>query len=525
LVAFIRCRLYFQNRKKNSSDNTVTIGFFHPNCAAFGGGERVLWMLIQALDELQSKNNEKNSRKISVFVYTRDALRPEYASGSLILVKTLLFLQNGISIHLFLDLLKQVKERFSIIISPNLSLSFVHLHDEALRVQMGVGDESIKRSMVGESIQSMRLAWAAIQKRTPDIFFDTTGYAFTFFIVKILAGCTVATYVHYPTIRWVLMYTARFSFFFGFHDSDFFFMFVYSTDMLALVWERRPTYNNKASITSSSAISYLKLLYYILFACLYGLAGSLTDIVFVNSSWTYGHIHFMWRWARHHIHILFPPCNTQDLQNKFRMKTNADTMRRKNYIVSIGQFRPEKDHALQIRSFARLYQQYPQLFKEEPIKLVLIGGCRCKDDEQRVHDLKLLASSLMISDYVEFVINQPYSIVQDYFLQSSIGLHTMWNEHFGIGIVEMMAAGVVVIAHNSGGPKSDIIIPGLTGYLASNEEEFADLMYNALKDGPHSEMNNRIREAASASVTRFSDEAFVSSFQNIFNQSRLFVSS
>ena len=33
----------------------------------------------------------------------------------------------------------------------------------------------------------------------------------------------------------------------------------------------------------------------------------------------------------------------------------------------------------------------------------------------------------------------------------------MWNEHFGISIVEMMAAGLVVVAHNSGGPKGDII--------------------------------------------------------------------
>ena len=28
-----------------------------------------------------------------------------------------------------------------------------------------------------------------------------------------------------------------------------------------------------------------------------------------------------------------------------------------------------------------------------------------------------------------------------------IGLHTMWNEHFGIGIVEMMAAGLITVAH------------------------------------------------------------------------------
>jgi hypothetical protein len=34
----------------------------------------------------------------------------------------------------------------------------------------------------------------------------------------------------------------------------------------------------------------------------------------------------------------------------------------------------------------------------------------------------------------------------------------MWNEHFGIGVVELMAAGVVTIAHNSGGPKMDIVV-------------------------------------------------------------------
>lgn len=297
-------------------------------------------------------------------------------------------------------------------------------------------------------------------------------------------------------------------------------LFKYSTDMLRLVWERRPTYNNKASISSSFAISYLKLLYYILFACMYGLAGSLTDLVLVNSSWTFGHVHFLWRWARRHLHILFPPCNTQDLQRKLVLN-ESHHMRRKNFIVSIGQFRPEKDHALQIRSFARLFQRYPQLFTDKTLKLILIGGCRCKDDEQRVLDLKALSSDLLISEFVEFVVNQPYSVVQDLFSQSSIGLHTMWNEHFGIGIVEMMSAGLVVIAHDSGGPKTDIIIPGHTGYLASSEEGYSELMYQVLKDGPNSETNNRIRKAASASVSRFSDEVFVSSFQQIWQKSKL----
>lgn len=33
----------------------------------------------------------------------------------------------------------------------------------------------------------------------------------------------------------------------------------------------------------------------------------------------------------------------------------------------------------------------------------------------------------------------------------------MNSEHFGITVVEMMAAGLLTIAHNSAGPKEDII--------------------------------------------------------------------
>lgn len=44
-----------------------------------------------------------------------------------------------------------------------------------------------------------------------------------------------------------------------------------------------------------------------------------------------------------------------------------------------------------------------------------------------------------------------------YFEQSLIGIHTMEAEHFGISVVEMLAGGLVVVAHNSAGPKEDII--------------------------------------------------------------------
>jgi len=57
---------------------------------------------------------------------------------------------------------------------------------------------------------------------------------------------------------------------------------------------------------------------------------------------------------------------------------------------------------------------------------------------------------------------------------ATVGIHSMWNEHFGIAVVELMAAGLITIAHDSGGPKMDIIQPGMTGYLANTAEEYTN---------------------------------------------------
>ena len=109
----------------------------------------------------------------------------------------------------------------------------------------------------------------------------------------------------------------------------------------------------------------------------------------------------------------------------------------------------------------------------------------------------------------------------------------MWNEHFGIGIVEMMAAGLIVIANNSGGPKSDIVVPfndeqqransggdgatsavarlTTTGFLASSVDEYAGFMYRALTLDPKEAA--AIRRNARASAKRFTDEVFAESFE------------
>lgn len=98
----------------------------------------------------------------------------------------------------------------------------------------------------------------------------------------------------------------------------------------------------------------------------------------------------------------------------------------------------------------------------------------------------------------------------------------MWNEHFGISIVEMMAAGLLVIAHNSGGPAMDIIQStcgdNQIGYLASTETEYSKCMKDAIDMLDNEEKCLEIRSRGRESTKQYSDEIFESKIVNYFTQ-------
>ena len=76
-----------------------------------------------------------------------------------------------------------------------------------------------------------------------------------------------------------------------------------------------------------------------------------------------------------------------------------------------------------------------------------------------------------------------------------------------------MAAGTVILAHDSGGPKLDIVVPhnnATTVFLASSEQEYAQSM-DTIFTMPEEE-RHRLRENARESVGRFSEQEFEMSF-------------
>lgn len=180
-------------------------------------------------------------------------------------------------------------------------------------------------TLAAQSVASIVVGFEALFKCVPDIYVDTMGYSFTYFAFKWLAGCRVACYTHYPII---------------------------STDMIATVTSAADTFNNRAFIAKSRLLTTLKLFYYRAFAAFYGFAGRRSDCVMVNSSWTKGHIDQLWSIPQRTF-LVYPPCNT----GKFEAlpATRPDTC--KYQIVSVAQFRPEKNQQLQLQAMQLLLRK------------------------------------------------------------------------------------------------------------------------------------------------------------------------
>ncbi|KAM4860302.1 GDP-Man:Man(3)GlcNAc(2)-PP-Dol alpha-1,2-mannosyltransferase isoform 2-T3 [Thomomys bottae] len=449
-------RLMLQRKKMSLSTSKsgrkqMTIAFFHPYCNAGGGGERVLWCALRAL--------QKKYPEAVYIVYTGDV----NVTGQ--------------------QILEGAFRRFNIRLMHPVQFIF-------LKKRYLVEDSRYPHfTLLGQSLGSIFLGWEALMQYVPDVYIDSMGYAFTLPLFKYVGGCRVGSYVHYPTI---------------------------STDMLSVVKNQSAGFNNAAFITRNPFLSKVKLIYYYLFAFIYGMVGSCSDVVMVNSSWTLNHILALWK-IGHCTDIVYPPC---DVQTFLDIPLHEKQTTPEHLLVSIGQFRPEKNHPLQIRAFAKLLDK-KAAEPHSPLKLILIGGCRNKEDEFRVNQLRRLSEDLGVQEDVEFKINIPFEELKNYLSEATIGLHTMRNEHFGIGVVECMAAGTIILAHNSGGPKLDIVVPhegDITGFLAETEDGYAETMAHILSLSEEKRL--QIRKNARASVGKFSDQefevTFLSSVEKLF---------
>ena len=199
--------------------------------------------------------------------------------------------------------------------------------------------------------------------------------------------------------------------------------------------------------------------------------------------------------------VVFPPCDVDALLAAPAARRASDA----KYVLSVGQFRPEKDHAMQLRGWAAMKKRVvaegegteatkakgassngasrpfekkkktrPDADDADPAARALlrvVGGCRGAADEARLASLRALAAELRVEDSVEFHVDVPFATLRELLAGATAGLHTMVDEHFGICVVEYMAAGAVPVAHASAGPAMDIVVPAFKSADASMNDD------------------------------------------------------
>ena len=396
------------NGGQASKDWEGIVGFLHPFCNAGGGGERVLWAAIKA--------TQRRWPKAVCVIYTGD----HDATKSTIL--------------------ERVKHRFNIELHPQ-TVAFMYLGTR----HWVLSSTWPHFTLLGQSLGSLIMACDAFSLIVPDVFIDTMGYSFTLALCKIFfPKIPTGAYVHYPTI---------------------------STDMLGSLDAESGKGVNAG--TGKGLKGFTKRQYWKAYAYLYSQSGRNVDLVMTNSSWTQAHIQSLWgpkrtkRRKPHAVEVVFPPVAVEEIEEAIDLEGTKAIPREKAFLY-VAQFRPEKNHDLILRSFARSFHSQDS----ENIngsQLILIGSVRDSVDQKMVYQLRLLARELKIQEQVQFVLDASWSEILNWLRKAWVGVNGMWNEHFGIGVVEYQAAGLICVVNDSGGPKADIVVDiegEITGMLA-----------------------------------------------------------
>lgn len=428
-----------------------TIAFFHLYCSSGGGGERVLWHTIEAL--------VKRYPKYTIYVYSHRDVQDDT-----------------------LRILVKVRDLFKIDLLKDTSiiekLEFVPLRSSPLI-------ESKRYpvlTMLFQHLGSIVLACEAAYRLVPEVYIETIGFTFTLPIFK-FHGCKLITYVHYPTI---------------------------SSDMISNVeTTSHASYNNRKIFVRYPVLRQLKLFYYRILAQLYGYVGRQADLVMVNSTWTRSHITSLWKTDAHVVH---PPCDIDSFKDIAPRRSPSDHSGALN-VVSIAQFRPEKNHQTQIEAFDTFLKRTD----EYESKLTMYGGCRDEEDKARVKYLRDLIHRLDLESNIEILVGASFDRLLEGLKKADVAIHTMENEHFGIVLLECMAAGLITVAHNSGGPQTDIIDDGRDGFLADDVYGFTDKLVHISKNLDYKSRED-IRSQAAKKADQFSNQVFVEKLISLVEQ-------
>ena len=193
--------------------------------------------------------------------------------------------------------------------------------------------------------------------------------------------------------------------------------------------------------------------------------------------------------------IVYPPVDVE------AFAVHAGNREREPIVYTTGRYAPEKNYEF-ILEVARLLPD---------VEFHVSGPLSERPARPYLERLKRLRERMGVKN-VYFHTDVPRRELAKMYGRGMVYMHTMVKEHFGIAVVEGMAAGLVPVVHKSGGPWLDIIDRGRYGFGYETPEEAAEAIEKAMRHYRH------YSRLAVERAQQFTWEAFKARFKEIVLQ-------
>jgi len=214
------------------------------------------------------------------------------------------------------------------------------------------------------------------------------------------------------------------------------------------------------------------------------------NLTLANSSFIAGRIR-----AVHGVQptIVFPPVTSEFPERRWEDRDDA--------VVALGRLHSSKRWEMAVAAVDELRR------RGHALELTLIGH---GDDCEYQARLAALAAS---RPWFRILTNLSRDALKSEVVRHRYAIHTMENEHFGMAPAELLCAGCLLFAHNSGGPVE--IVGGEARLLFADAMDAADKIEQALVDAQRAAA---LRSALRARRRNFSTEAFCATLRDLVDR-------
>jgi glycosyltransferase involved in cell wall biosynthesis len=226
-----------------------------------------------------------------------------------------------------------------------------------------------------------------------------------------------------------------------------------------------------------------------------------SDVVLANSNSTRKQC--IKRWNRNDCIVLYPSIKIDEIATYTSSSSSSSS--RDDICIVLSRLSPEKKIELAIEAFKT------KVLKNKQLLIIGYLSRENKNYYQRLRDLSKR------NENIKILPNLRRNDVLTLLSKAKILFHPMPDEHFGIAIIEAMAAGCLPVVHASGGPL-EIVDNGRYGLIYRDLSEIPELLNRAFNLSKH--FQHKVKNRALQFDIKHFQEKLITLINNVNNVGR-----